>query len=137
MIINKSFEQGSFPDGNIILRSTHLDHLSLVPDINPAGKKTSHSFLYRTHLSWNRLPLSLCEEIRPSVFKMKLIQYIWKEIIAIELDSVNAYSDPAICKSLAVELSLTKIRFSTQHTETYEYSIYCFYFCLYIYIYPS
>ena len=68
MIITKSFGQGRIPDGNSRLRITHLDHLSLVSDINPAGNKSgnskrgfAHSFFYRTHHSWNRLPLSLRE----------------------------------------------------------------------------
>ena len=83
-----------FFNGSSRLRFTHLDHLSLVSDIVPYGARCSsskrgfsHSYFYRTHLSWNRLPLSLREIIRPSEFKCKLLQFIWKEFVICTSDS--------------------------------------------------
>ena len=85
-------------DGSSRLRSTHLDHFSLVSDIKPNAIKSvsskrgfAHTFFYRTHLSWNRLPLTLREIIRPSVFKSMLIKYIWEELTTIVLDSDNEH----------------------------------------------
>ena len=77
------------------LKFLHLDHFSLVSDIKPNGIKSfsskrgfAHTFFYRAHLSWNRLPLTLREIIRPSVFKSMLIKYyIWEELTTIVLDS--------------------------------------------------
>ena len=70
------------------LRYSHFDHLSVLSNIIPSGQSNptsnrgfSNSYFYRTHLLWNRLPLSLREIIRPSEFKSKLIQFIWKEFI--------------------------------------------------------
>ena len=81
-------------DGSSRLRSTHLDHCSLVSDIKPYGIKSfsskrgfAHTFFYKAHLSWNRLPLTLLEIIRPSVFKSMLIKYIWEELTKTVLDS--------------------------------------------------
>ena len=47
----------------------------------------AHTFFYRANLSWNRLPLTLQEIIRPSVFKSMLIKYIWEELTTTVLDS--------------------------------------------------
>ena len=33
---------------------------------------------------WNILPLSLRQIMRPGVFKAKLIEYIWKEVVNID-----------------------------------------------------
>jgi hypothetical protein len=70
------------------LRFSHYDHLSLLSDITPAGQTNpssnrgfSNSYFYRTHLLWNRLPLSLREIIRPSEFRTKLIEFIWNEFV--------------------------------------------------------
>ena len=89
-----------FYEGSCRLRFTHLDHLSLVTDVIPSGTGCSstkrgfaNSYFYRTHLSWNRLPLSLREIIRPSVFKQKLLQFIWEEFVNIypESDSEDEF----------------------------------------------
>ena len=68
----KKFYEGSR------LRFSHFDHLSLLSDITPAGQTNpishrsfSNSYFYRTHLLWNRLPLSLREIFRPSEFRTK------------------------------------------------------------------
>ena len=82
------------------LRFTHLDHLSLVTDVIPSETGCSvskrgfaNTYFYRTHSNWNRLPLSLREIIRPSEFKQKLIQFIWKELVTTgsESDSEDGY----------------------------------------------
>ena len=83
-----------FYGGSSRLRSTHLDHLSLVSNIVPTGARSStskrgfsHSYFYRAHLIWNRLPLSLREIVQPNEFKCKLTQYIWKEFVITTSDS--------------------------------------------------
>ncbi len=75
--------------GSTRLRSTHLDHLCFVSSVQPRGTTASDSrrglnntFFYRTHLLWNRLPLSLRELEYPSIFKRKLVQYIWTELVS-------------------------------------------------------
>ena len=77
-----------FYSGSTRLRSSHLDHLSLVSDVSPRGSSQSssrsgfaNSFFYRSYLMWNRLPLSLREIVRPSLFKTELIKYIWNEFV--------------------------------------------------------
>ena len=79
----------NFFKGHSRLRFSHLDHLSLISDVVPAYKSNTsnikrgfaNSYFYRTHLLWNRLPLSLREIIRPSLFKSKLIEYIWTQLV--------------------------------------------------------
>ena len=44
---------------------------------------------------WNRLPLSLREAIRPSIFKAQLIEYIWNEYISKPSDDSNDSDDSA------------------------------------------
>ena len=66
-----------FFQGGSRLRFTHLDSLSVDSDIVTRGQRVgatskrglNNSYFYRTHLMWNRLPLSLREIIRPSIFK--------------------------------------------------------------------
>ena len=91
-----------FFQGGSRLRFTHLDHLSIVSDIVTRGQRVNatskrgfnNSYFYRTHLMWNRLPLSLREITRPSLFKVKLIEHIWKEyIIKPSDDSDDLVSD--------------------------------------------
>ena len=85
----------TFYNGTTRLRSCHLDYLSLVSSKFPkrlascdsARGGFRHSFFYRTHLMWNLLPLSLRQIIRPSVFKSKFIDYIWKELVRVDLMS--------------------------------------------------
>ncbi len=76
-----------FFTGSTRLRSSHFDSLSLISDICPRGNSQSsaqkgfaNSFFYRSHLLWNRLPLSLREVIRPGLFKIELLKYIWSEL---------------------------------------------------------
>ncbi len=78
-----------FFSGTTRLRSSHLDHLSLMSTVQPRGNANSNSrqglknaFFYRAHLMWNRLPLSLREIIRPSIFKKKLLKFIWSDLVS-------------------------------------------------------
>ena len=82
-----------FFEGKTRLRFTHLDHLSLVTDIVPKFNKNTNSkrgfnnsYFYRTHLLWNKLPLSLREIKRPSLFKDKLLKFIWSDFF-MDLDN--------------------------------------------------
>ena len=75
-------------EGRSRLRFTHLDHLSITSDIVPRQSNDTNSkrgfknaYFYRTHLLWNRLPLSIREIKRPSVFKVKLVEHIWAAFI--------------------------------------------------------
>ena len=91
------------------LRRCHLDTKCYVSTIQPNSKafnKNNHlstknilskSFFYRVHLLWNNLPLSLREIIRPSEFKRKLLEYIWKNSIKNEYDEFigDPYDDYA------------------------------------------
>ena len=96
----------SFYTGRTRLRSCHLDHRSLVSSKSPRSVSVQsqartgfrNSYYYRAHLMWNLLPLSLREIIRPSIFKTKLIDYIWT-------DTVNSDSD--ISSTIENEISDT------------------------------
>ena len=86
-----------FYNGSTRLRSSHLDHLSLVSNVVPRGSSLpnsrnsfANSFFYRTHLMWNRLPMSLREIIRPGVFKMELKKHIWDNIVFDTEDSFSS-----------------------------------------------
>ena len=76
-----------FYSGSTRLRSTHLDHLSLISDITLSGSSSNsrrgfaNSFFFRSYLMWNRLPLTLREITRPGLFKIELIKYIWKDLV--------------------------------------------------------
>ena len=70
------------------LRFCHLDTLSLVCDIIPKTTASqdrttnafANSFFYRTHLSWNNLPLDIRMIASPSEFKTKLKEHIWDRL---------------------------------------------------------
>ena len=78
-----------FYEGSSILRSTHLDHLSIVSTVPTTRRGFTHTYFYRTHLLWNRIPLSIREIIRPSEFKIKIVELIWKELVVSEYNSDN------------------------------------------------
>ncbi len=83
-----------FYSGSSRLRSSHLDRLSLVSSItvNSNGCNTK-SYFHRTHLAWNRLPLSLREIISPGLFKTELSKYLWHELSSVvEMDSEDSDS---------------------------------------------
>ena len=79
----------SFFGGQTRLRSCHLDSLSLVSSILPKGDQSStrshnpflNSFFYRTHLMWNKLPLSIREISCPIKFKVCLKKHLWTNLI--------------------------------------------------------
>ena len=91
-----------FFEGRSRLRFTHLDRLSLISDIVPASsvynynsnskRGLNNSYFYRTHILWNRLPYSLRAIKKPSEFKPKLIDYIWKNLV--ECDSITSDDEP-------------------------------------------
>ena len=81
------------------LRNCHLDAKCYVSTIQPKRSASnrnfdsvtrcsfSSSFFYRTSLSWNKLPLSLREIIRPSKFKQKLLEHLWNCEIKAEYEA--------------------------------------------------
>ena len=74
------------------LRTSHLDSKCFVSEILPRNAQSSqnftstsarnfgHSYFYRAHLAWNKLPLSIREIENPTKFKTELLKYIWNEI---------------------------------------------------------
>ena len=80
------------------LRSTHLDSKSFVSSILPKNSVSKRGFInsyfYRAHLAWNKLPLTLKEIVSPDVFKVNLLEYIWKECVP--LDDPLSCSDGTI-----------------------------------------
>ena len=82
-----------FYEGSSRFRSTHLDHLSIVFTV-PTTRRgavllTSIFIKLTSHLLWNRVPLSIHEIIRPSEFKIKIDEFIWKERVVSEYNSDN------------------------------------------------
>jgi hypothetical protein len=76
----------NFFDGYSRLRSCHLDTFSIVSEIKPkvtpsfSDNKNSalnKSFFYRTHLLWNSLPLDIRAVSTLSLFKAKLLKFMW------------------------------------------------------------
>ena len=70
-------------DGSTRLRSTHLDHRSLVCTISTrrySFKTLEKSFFYRTHSLWNSIPLELREIGSPYSFKTRLESYLWESL---------------------------------------------------------
>ena len=62
-------------DGHSRLRSSHLDNLSFVTGLVPRSASTQtleKSFFYRTHTSWNNLPLDIREIESVSEFRTKV-----------------------------------------------------------------
>ena len=82
-------------------RSTHYDSLSIISSIHPSVSNKStrtsnqfaNSFFYRTHLSWNRLPLAIREIECPLMFKSKLKVHLWQTLIESIGDSGSSHSD--------------------------------------------
>ena len=65
------------------LRSSHLDHLSLVSSITPkcSSNVFANSFYYRVHCKWNRISLEIREIECHQLFKVKLIDHLWKSLV--------------------------------------------------------
>ena len=81
----------SFYTGGSRLRSSHLDSLSIVSNIQSRTITNSYlkkSFFYRTHTEWNALPFHLREIHVPSLFKIKVIKYFWIHILQ-DLDDLG------------------------------------------------
>ena len=77
----------SFFVGQTRLRSSHLDHMSIVSSVTPRCPTNvfARSFFYRTHCKWNRLAHEIRDIESHQLFKNKLIEHLWKEL---------AYNDP-------------------------------------------
>ena len=83
----------SFFQGQNRLRSSHLDHLSLVSSVSPniqinlnvvtsdsdraSSNPFNNTYFYRVHFKWNDLPLSLREISIHSDFKVGVSKYFW------------------------------------------------------------
>ena len=66
-----------------------FSYLSIVSTVLTTRRGFTHTYFYRTHLLWNRVPLSIREIIRPSQFKIKRVEFIWKEVVVSEFNSDN------------------------------------------------
>ena len=85
----------NFFQGQSRLRSSHMDHRSLVSSVIPnitlnnqniTSEHSStnpflNSFFYRVHLSWNSLPLEIREIESHSLFKSQLTNHLWKSLL--------------------------------------------------------
>ena len=63
------------------LRNCHLDHLCYSCSITPSSDSGAfaRSFFYRTHLMWNRIPITIREIMELNDFKDKLCKYLWTQ----------------------------------------------------------
>ncbi len=72
-------------DGHSRLRSSHLDNLSYVTGLIPRSSSTQtleKSFFYRTHTSWNNLPLNIREIESVSEFRSKVETHLWSTLLS-------------------------------------------------------
>ena len=95
-------------NGERRLRSCHLDTLSLISDIRPKihakyskesvdgteYKIFENSYFYRSHLAWNKLPLSVREISAPSIFWPKLRGHLWISALEHVLDDFREKKMP-------------------------------------------
>ena len=88
-----------FHQSNNRLRSSHLDDLSIVSDVNPritvnynksitntvssSLTQFSNSFFYRTMNAWNYLPLEIRKITSPSIFEQSVASYLWDYIMPV------------------------------------------------------
>ncbi len=82
----------SFYDGNSRLRSCHHDKLSFICTLQPKGTSTElldKSFFYRTHSSWNHLPLDIREITCNKMFKNKVTEHLWSQLLLTTDDPEN------------------------------------------------
>ena len=79
----------SFFSGNNI-RSSHLDNLCLVSSITPnsinnmdteSSSGFFNAYFYRSHILWNRLPLSIREISSTKKFRNDLNKFLWNSEI--------------------------------------------------------
>ena len=67
-------------DGQTRLRTTHLDSLSLVSNVNSRTIGTNNlnkSFFFRTHALWNSIPFDIRNTSDISQFRFKINKYYW------------------------------------------------------------
>ena len=86
----------SFFSGISRLRSTHLDNLSLVCNLDLNRFRESclgKSFFFRTHTSWNDLPKSIREISSSDLFKIALKKHLWSKILEDLENSDNETDD--------------------------------------------
>ena len=80
--------------GSTRLRSSHHDNLSYVLTLVQTQSNSSllkKSFFYRTHLLWNNLPLEIRDHSCPDIFKSKLKDHFWSEMLP--TDPNNSHTD--------------------------------------------
>ncbi len=73
-----------FFSGKSRLRSSHLDSLSIVNQLNTDNINPTYlnkSFFFRTYLTWNNLPLEIRQIVNPSTFKKEVTKHMWKLIL--------------------------------------------------------
>ena len=75
----------TFFNGDSRLRSSHFDQLSFVSSIIPRNTNTTKnlekSFFYRTHMTWNDLPIELRELESISNFRSKVEAHLWSTVL--------------------------------------------------------
>ena len=79
--------------GSTRLRSCHHDSLSYVTTLVQTQCNSSllkKSFFYRTHLLWNKLPLEIRDHSCPDIFKAKLKDHLWSEMLPTDPNDSHA-----------------------------------------------
>ena len=69
-----------FDHGQTRLRTTHLDSLSLVSNVNSRTIGTNNlnkSFFFRTHALWNSIPFDIRNTSDISQFRFEINKYYW------------------------------------------------------------
>lgn len=93
-------------NGQTRLRNCHFDSLTLISSLHPKTPQNfvadgdrapinafQRSFFYRTHLNWNTLPLELRIIEQPCIFKKKLTDHFWIEILELNTNNSSSYID--------------------------------------------
>ena len=83
----------SFFVGQTRLRSSHLDHMSIVSSVTPRCPTNvfARSFFYRTHCKWNRLSLEIRELECHQLFKTELIKSLWADLVPETADTPDPF----------------------------------------------
>ena len=74
----------SFFNGITRLRSSHLDNLSIVSNLQSSRFNETYlrkSFFFRTHTEWNALPNEIRQITSPSSFKEAVKKHFWNNIL--------------------------------------------------------
>jgi hypothetical protein len=83
----------SFHSGSSRLRSSHLDEMSIISEVNPritlnysgsdvvssSLSQFSNSYFYRTMSNWNALPLNVRKELNPKIFEIEVGKWLWND----------------------------------------------------------